>query len=143
MFMMHDSPPRIDPVLNLARNQMELVANIHLIHLAIVSGKDETKLVEFDDLYRDEMMNVSLPALIREIKALGVIISSPAPRAGRHGAVVTLIDRTLEAFYVPIVRLTNADTMIGDFRPTDVAQPGHYERIHGQLSANWISRGDA
>jgi hypothetical protein len=121
---------------------MELVANIHLIHLAIVSGKDETKLVEFDDIFCDEMMSEALPSLIAEIKALGVIISSPTQRAGRHGAVVTLIDRTLEAFYVPIVRITNADTMIGDFRPTDVAQPGRYERIHRELSTNWISRGD-
>jgi len=140
--MMHDSPPRIDPVLNLARNQMELVANIHMVHLAIVSGRDETQVVEFDEDSLDEMLQEAIPSLIFEIKALGVILSSPARTSGRYGAVVTLIDRTLEAFYVPIVRITNSDMLVGDFRPTEVANPTLYGRVHDELRANWLTRGD-
>ncbi len=140
--MMHDSPPRIDPVLSLARNQMQLVENIHRTYLAIVSGKDETQVVEFDHLCFADMMDRGIPELIREIRALGVIISSPVPDAERYGAVVTLIDRTVEAFYVPIVRIINADQLIGDFRPTDVVDPERYARIHTELSLNWIRRGE-
>jgi hypothetical protein len=140
--MMHDSPPRIDPVLNLARNQMELVSDIHETHLAIVSGKDETRVLQFSDQGLQQMMLAEIPALIREIGALGVIISSPTYRDERFGAVVTLVDRTIEAFYVPIVRIVNADTLVGDFRSTDVERAGQFERIHAELSSNWIRRGD-
>jgi hypothetical protein len=140
--MMHDSPFRIDPVLNLARNQMELVAEIHRIHLAIVSGKDETQVLQFEATAFDRMMTQAIPAVIREIGALGVIVSSPACRDGRYGAVVTLIDRAVEAFYVPIVRIINAASMVGDFRPTAVLNPDLFAHIHSELSVNWTRRGD-
>lgn len=140
--MMHDSPPRIDPVLNLARNQMELVPDIHDVHLAIVSGKDETQVLQFSGECLEQMMYAEIPALIREISALGVIISSPTYRDDRYGAIVTLIDRSIEAFYVPVVRIVNADTLVGDFRLTDVEQTALFERIHAELSSNWIRRGD-
>jgi hypothetical protein len=140
--MMHDSPPKIDPVLNLARGQMELVANIHQVHLAIVSGKDETQVLQFEPADFDVMLREALPSLIHEIRALGVIVSSPASRDGRYGATVTLIDRTIEAFYVPIVRMINADSMVGDFRPTSVTNENLYKRIYNELSVNWLRRGD-
>ena len=139
---MRDNLPVIDPVLSLARNQMELVANIHLVHLAIVSGRDETQVIAFDDACFDRILNEEIPAVIREIAALGVIISSPTSRASRFGAVVTLIDRTIEAYYAPIVCIVNAETMVGDFREAAVANPRLYERIHGELSVNWLRRGD-
>jgi hypothetical protein len=130
---------RIDPLLTLARIQMELVSAIHLVHLAIVSGKDETRLIEFEGISAERMMNDELPDLIGEISALGVILSSPTRIAQRYGATVTLIDRTLESFYVPIVRITNAATLVGDFRATAVPDPEKFERIHARLSANWLS----
>jgi hypothetical protein len=140
--MKYDSAPRIDPVLNLARDQMAQVPNIHVAYLAIVSGRDETKVVQFDAVSFDRMINDSIPYLIDEIDALGVILSSPTRVDGRYGAVVTLIDRMLEAFYVPIVRITNADPFIGDFRPTDVPNPELYARIREELCANWAARED-
>ena len=141
--MKRDNPPRIDPVLNLTRNQMELVKSIHLVHLAIVSGRDETQVLEFDDSCFEQMIHDEIPALVREIKALGVIISSPKPKAGRYGAVVTLIDRTIEAFYAPIVRIVNAETMVGDFREASVTDAAMFERIHSELCVNWQRRRDA
>jgi hypothetical protein len=140
--MKHDSAPRIDPVLNLARNQMQRVANIHRIHLAIVSGKDETRVVEFDQSSVERMLNEALPALINEIGALGVIHSAPTEIDGRYGATITLIDRLLEVFYVPIVRLTNADTLVGDFRPVSLRNPQRYDRIYAGLSLNWLAHGE-
>jgi hypothetical protein len=140
--MMRDNPPRIDPVLNLTRNQMELVKNIHSVHLAIVSGRDETQVLEFDDSCFEQMIQDEIPTLVREIGALGVIISSPLPKAARYGALVTLIDRTIEAFYAPIVRIINAETMVGDFREASVTNPGMFERIHAELRANWHRRRD-
>ena len=138
--MMHDSPPRIDPVLTLARNQMERVKNIHVAHLAIVSGKDETQVITFDEASQGWMFHEDIPALIREIRALGVIVSSPAPCGGRYGAVVTLIDRALESFYAPMVRTANAETMVGDFRPTPVTNANLYERIYAELCVNWLRK---
>jgi hypothetical protein len=140
--MMHDSPPRIDPVLNLARNQMELITDIHRVHLVIVSGKDETQVLQFEASDFDRMMTRAIPSVIHEIRALGVIVSSPVYRNERYGAIVTLIDRTTEAFYVPIVRVVNADTLVGDFRPTTVVNSDLFDRIHAELEANWLRRGD-
>jgi hypothetical protein len=140
--MIYDSGPRIDPVLNLARDQMQHVTNIHLVHLAIVSGRDETRLLEFEESSLERMLNDAIPSLIAEIAALGVILSSPARIDGRYGATVMLIDRTLEAFYVPIVRLTNADTLIGDFRTIDVSDAVRYTRIHAELGTNWLTHDD-
>jgi hypothetical protein len=137
---MHDSPPRIDPVLNLARNQMELVSAIHLTHLAIISGRDETRVLEFDETVRARMVETTIPSLIAEIEALSAILSSPARKNGRYGAVVTLIDRTLEAFYVPIVRIINMEPLIGDFRPTEIPDPLRFDRIFEELRANWVKR---
>jgi hypothetical protein len=140
--VMHDTPPRVDPVLNLARIQMESVTDIHLTHLAIVSGRDETQVLQFRADNLAAMLAAEIPSLVREILALGVIFSSPATREGRYGAVVTLIDRTLEAFYVPIVKIINADDLVGDFRPTSVEDPKRYERIRTELRANWAKRGN-
>jgi hypothetical protein len=139
---MHDTPPRIDPVLNLARIQMECVKDIQLTHLAIVSGKDETQVLQFRADRFDAMMSREIPSLVEEIRALGVILSSPSNRDGRHGAVVTLIDRTLETFYVPIVKIINADSMVGDFRRTTDGNTQPYERIRVQLRLNWARRND-
>lgn len=140
--MMHDSAPRLDPVLNLARNQMARVPHIHAVHLAIISGKDETQVVEFREETVERMLHEAIPAIIAEISALGVILSSPVRHNGRYGASVLLIDRLFEAFYVPIVRCTNADVLIGDFRPATAIAPEIYADIHAQLSANWLVRGD-
>jgi hypothetical protein len=133
MPMIYDSGPRIDPVLNLARDQMQHVTNIHLVHLAIVSGRDETRLLEFEESSLERMLNDAIPSLIAEIAAR---------IDGRYGATVMLIDRTLEAFYVPIVRLTNADTLIGDFRTIDVSDAVRYTRIHAELGTNWLTHDD-
>jgi hypothetical protein len=139
--MMHDLPSRIAPVLNLTRNQMELDSNIHSEHLAIVSGRDETQVLQFDDTSFERMMNDEIPSLVREINALCVIVSSPDRASKGYGAVVTVVDRNVESFFAPIVRIRNADSMVGDFRPTAVPNPGLFERIHGDLSVNWLEHG--
>jgi hypothetical protein len=140
--MMHDLPARITPVLNLTRNQMELDSNIHSDHLAIVSGRDETQVLQFDDAAFDNMMGEEIPSLVHELNALCVIVSSPAPEANGFGAIVTVIDRAVESFFAPIVRLRNADSMVGDFRPAGVPHPSLFDRIRADLSANWLENGD-
>jgi hypothetical protein len=140
--MMHDLPARITPVLNLTRNQMELDTNIHSDHLAIVSGRDETQVLQFDDAAFDRMMGEEIPSLVHELNALCVIVSSPAPEANGFGAIVTVIDRAVESFFAPIVRLRNADSMVGDFRPAGVPYPSLFDRIHADLSVNWLENGD-
>jgi hypothetical protein len=139
--MMHDLPSRIAPVLNLTRNQMELDSNIHNDHLVIVSGRDETQVLQFDDTSFERMMNDEIPALVREINALCVIVSSPARASKGYGAVVTVVDRNVESFFAPIVRIRNADSMVGDFRPAPVPNLGLFERIHADLSVNWLENG--
>ncbi|MGD0473177.1 MAG: hypothetical protein ABSB70_08150 [Candidatus Velthaea sp.] len=136
--MMHDLPSRIAPVLNLTRNQMELDANIHSDFLAIVSGRDETQVLQFDGAAFDRMMSDEILALVREIHALCVIVSSPSHESSGFGAVVTVVDRHIESFFAPIVRIRNADSMVGDFRPADVPYPTLFERIHAELSVNWL-----
>jgi hypothetical protein len=140
--MMHDLPARITPVLNLTRNQMELDTNIHSDHLAIVSGRDETQVLQFDDAAFERMMGEEIPSLVHELNALCVIVSSPDPEANGFGAIVTVIDRAVESFFAPIVRLRNADSMVGDFRPAGVPYPSLFDRIHADLSANWLENGD-
>jgi hypothetical protein len=140
--MMHDLPARITPVLNLTRNQMELDTNIHSDHLAIVSGRDETQVLQFDDAAFDRMMGEEIPSLVHELNALCVIVSSPAPEANGFGAIVTVIDRAVESFFAPIVRLRNADSMVGDFRPAGVPYPSLFDRIQADLSVNWLENGD-
>ena len=140
--MMHDLPARITPVLNLTRSQMELDTNIHSDHLAIVSGRDETQVLQFDDAAFERMMGEEIPSLVHELNALCVIVSSPAPEANGFGAIVTVIDRTVESFFAPIVRLRNADSMVGDFRPAGVPYPSLFDRIHADLSVNWLENGD-
>ena len=139
--MMHDLPSRIAPVLNLTRNQMELDANIHSDHLAIVSGRDETQVLQFDDAAFDRMMGEEIPSLVREINALCVIVSSPAQEAKGFGAVVTVVDRDVESFFAPIVRIRNAESMVGDFRPTTIRNAALFERIRTDLRANWLENG--
>lgn len=139
--MMHDLPSRIAPVLNLTRKQMELDSNIHNEHLAIVSGRDETQVLQFEDAAFDRMMGSEIPSLVREINALCVIISSPARETNGYGAVVTVIDRDVESFFAPIVRIRNADSMVGDFRATAVPDPARFERIQTELSVNWLRNG--
>ncbi len=138
---MHDSRYSIDPTRSLARGRMELVPNIHLVHLAIVSSTDETHLLEFEDTDRERMFERTLPIFVRETGAAGVIISSPAAGAVRSGAIVAFMERTLETFYVPIVRISNADPLIGDFRATRAVDTNRYGPILDALVANWIKRG--
>jgi len=139
--MMHDLPSRIAPVLNLTRIQMELDANIHSEHLAIVSGRDETQVLQFDDAAFDRMMRDEIPALVREINALCVIVSSPVREVKGFGAIVTIVDRDVESFFAPIVRIRNADSMVGDFRPAAVPNPALFEHIQADLGANWLETG--
>jgi hypothetical protein len=139
--MKHDLPSRIAPVLNLTRNQMELDSNIHREHLAIVSGRDETQVLQFDDAAFDRMMRDEIPSLVREISALCVIVSSPAQGAKGFGAVVTVVDRDVESFFAPIVRIRNADSMVGNFRPTEVPNADIFGRIQVDLGVNWLKKG--
>ena len=140
--MKHEIPPRLNPVLNLARTQMEAVTNIHLVHLAIVSGRAETQVLQFKPSAFNDLIAREIPALVREIDALCVILSSPLREGKRYGAVVTIVDRALEAFSARIVRITNADTMVGDFRAVDVCDPAVFKRIHEELSLNWHKHRD-
>jgi hypothetical protein len=139
--MMHDLPSRIAPVLNLTRSQMELDSNLHSDHLAIVSGRDETQVLQFDDAAFERMMGDEIPALVREINALCVIVSSLDRESNGFGAIVTVVDRNVESFFAPIVRIRNADSMVGDFRPASIPNPVLFERIHADLSVNWLENG--
>lgn len=138
--MMHDSRHSADPVLELARNRMELVQNIHAVHLAIISGDDETGILQFDDADYDRMLQHSIPALVHDTQALSVIVSSPDVGSAREGAIVALMERTLETFYAPIVRSSNADLLIGDFRPIDAIDKNRFGPIFEALVSNWSRR---
>jgi hypothetical protein len=138
---MYDLPSRIASVLNLTRSQMELDANIYCDHLAIVSGRDETQVLQFDDAAFERIMSNEIPSLVREIGALCVIVSSPAHESTRLGAIVTVVDRHVESFFAPIVRIRNAGSMVGDFHPAGIPNAALFDRIHADLGVNWLKNG--
>lgn len=139
--MTYDSRPWTNRARDLARSQMELVQNIHLVHLAIVSGRNAMHLLEFEDADYARMIGRTLPALVRDAGAIGAIVSSPALNARREGAIVALMERTIATFYVPIVRSTNADVLIGEFRTMNPVSSPRYAALLEALVANWL-KGD-
>ena len=138
--MMYDSRPWAHPARDMARSHMETVPHLHRINLAIVSGRDETHLLQFEDRDWERMIEQTIPAFVREIEAVAVIVSSPAPSDVRDGVHVMMMERSLETYYVPIVRISNADLLIGDFRSTSDVDPNCYGPILEALIANWIGR---
>jgi hypothetical protein len=139
--MTYDSRPWTNRARDLARSQMELVQNIHLVHLAIVSGRSTMHRLEFEDADYAGMIGQTLPALVRDAGAIGAIVSSPARNARREGVIVALMERTIEMFYVPIVRSINADVLIGEFRTLSPVSSVRYAALLEALVANWL-KGD-
>lgn len=137
---MHDSRSWTSSASEFARRRMSLVPNIHLVHLAIVMGRDEVHILDFHDPDEERMLAHTLPGFVREADAVGVILTSPARDPGRDGAIVTLMERTIETFYVPIVRITNLDWLIGDFRSINPVEPDRRAPILDELVANWLKR---
>lgn len=134
---MHDSRPATETILDLARSRMELVRNVHRVHVAIISSNDETGVLQFDDADFEQMTEHAIPALVRDTQARGVILSSPTTlHQPREGMLVAVMERALTMFYVPVVRISNADLLVGDFRPTAAVDPERFVPILRALAMN-------
>ncbi len=138
--MIPDGELWTNPARELARRQMERVAAITSVHLVIVSTRERFHVVEFGPADCGRMLAATIPALVRSTGASSAIVTSPAENHGRAGAIVALMERTLETFYVPIVRIVNTDTLIGDFRSTSAFDRNRYGPILEALIGNRIAR---